>query len=414
MKRKMFKRFGIGANGGFTLVELIVVIAILAVLGGVGVPAYSGYVKKANIAADQQLINDVAHALQLYYYSNPDSEESGYVVLSQSVGPNAPGIAEQAMDAVFGVDNWTELKLKDSGWDAKAISEAANNPYAGSIPDSAYIVDIGTGKVLGDVQNCATSFSQFLKVYKDGDTVGAVDALKDHLGGGLVDGILTDAGFSSANGYEGISTDVLANATVFGVATNVTNNQNNIINGFTSGSILRNNISTDSDLIEVANWYAAGEALVAALDDKECSDIFASIDMTGDVAAIVANMRNAYSAIEGKIGSDTSVADKYQAYFAAPEGGKSQAQLDGEAYVGVMSTVNNLQDDYTKDKTAMNNSMLFTDGAIKDRVDSFVTTTEIMKDLTEDDIALLQGLAGSAVVVLLNDEGKVRILANNR
>ena len=43
----MFKK-----NGGFTLVELIVVIAILAILAGVAVPAYSGYIKKANEAAD--------------------------------------------------------------------------------------------------------------------------------------------------------------------------------------------------------------------------------------------------------------------------------------------------------------------------------------------------------------------------
>ncbi len=42
----MFKK-----NGGFTLVELIVVIAILAILAGVAIPAYSGYIKRANDAA---------------------------------------------------------------------------------------------------------------------------------------------------------------------------------------------------------------------------------------------------------------------------------------------------------------------------------------------------------------------------
>lgn len=42
----MFKK-----NGGFTLVELIVVIAILAILAGVAVPAYSGYIERANDAA---------------------------------------------------------------------------------------------------------------------------------------------------------------------------------------------------------------------------------------------------------------------------------------------------------------------------------------------------------------------------
>ena len=39
------------SNGGFTLVELIVVIAILAILAGVAIPAYSGYIAKANDAA---------------------------------------------------------------------------------------------------------------------------------------------------------------------------------------------------------------------------------------------------------------------------------------------------------------------------------------------------------------------------
>ena len=122
MNKKPLCRFfnlNLHRDGGFTLVELIVVIAILAILAGVAVPVYSGYIEKANKQADITLVSDVVHALTLYYYSHPDMA-GGMVVLTPEGQPcladtNAEGTAsvgDEAMVAVFGEDWKQNLNLK--------------------------------------------------------------------------------------------------------------------------------------------------------------------------------------------------------------------------------------------------------------------------------------------------------------
>jgi len=75
-------------NGGFTLVELIVVIAILAILAAVAIPAYSGYIEKANAAGDETLLAAINRA---FVAACNDNGISQYDVKSAVIPVNDDG-----------------------------------------------------------------------------------------------------------------------------------------------------------------------------------------------------------------------------------------------------------------------------------------------------------------------------------
>ncbi len=76
-------------NKGFSIVELIVVIAVMAILAAIAIPTFSVFIKKARESTDIQYMHDVEHMLKLAYADDPTIEiteitvyvnrESGYV-----------------------------------------------------------------------------------------------------------------------------------------------------------------------------------------------------------------------------------------------------------------------------------------------------------------------------------------------
>lgn len=68
-RRGMQAPFG-NSGAGFTLVELMVVVAIVAILAAIALPAYSRYVVKTRRAAATACLSEYANYMERYYTTN--------------------------------------------------------------------------------------------------------------------------------------------------------------------------------------------------------------------------------------------------------------------------------------------------------------------------------------------------------
>lgn len=119
-------------NKGFSLVELIIVVAILAILVGLLAPQYLKYVEKSRKSADASNLDEMVRAIQVYA---ADAEET----LPEDIYTITIGKTETKVEATAGdkkaeheavattalnktAPDWKKTKLKSNKWENKGTN----------------------------------------------------------------------------------------------------------------------------------------------------------------------------------------------------------------------------------------------------------------------------------------------------
>jgi type IV pilus assembly protein PilA len=105
------------AAKGFTLIELMIVVAIIGILAAIAIPAYSDYTIRAQVTEGLVLINELKPSINEYYKDRGrfprDNELAGVPAPEHLLGQYVSGVtvADGAMHIRFG--NKVNARVKD-------------------------------------------------------------------------------------------------------------------------------------------------------------------------------------------------------------------------------------------------------------------------------------------------------------
>ena len=366
-------------NKGFSLVELIVVIAIMAILVGVAVPVYTSYIEKANKSKDIQMVDEVAHALQIYSAANPGN--SGWVVLTLDGAIGDEGFGEDAIKATFG-DEWDEeLVLSWDGWVADysgGVGSAANNIAASKLTESLSVLTNLADVVIGS--NGASSATTIISALFPPEMATEITSELSQYEG--------DDKYSTiaSNLLVKYVAEELSGVTVSSDGEgNVETSETSQLGGLAlTYAMLYSMAESDSEYRDAAaEKLAAFNLALAEIADREQAD--SSTPVMSQIYTALGELMASEDLTDSE-GNTITFGEAYEQYFA------DQGETDLSGIISAMGVVESLSGEYN-DKESLANSNLFQSAEVLGLLEAYQVAAE-----------------NKGVVVHIDVNGKVTVL----
>lgn len=143
-------------NKGFSLVELIIVVAIMAILIGVLGGQYLKFVERSRQSADKANVDELIRAVQIYA-ADPKADDpftlgkSATVTLKKGEAMAVAGDNDDSVTAALTAAGITDVQLKSEKWHGVELTIAIDGDGNVSVTASSGMEDI-----LGDTDTPTT------------------------------------------------------------------------------------------------------------------------------------------------------------------------------------------------------------------------------------------------------------------